>query len=143
DGEVQAIRLTPDLRETVGEPILLFRASEAPWARPLRSRPEFPEIFVTDGPSMVRASDGTLRMLWASFGEGGYALGVATSESGSVRGPWRQADAALWSSDGGHGMVFADAEGALRLALHSPNATPHERARFIELRETPDGLVPA
>ena len=139
DGEVQAIQLTDDLRAPVGEPVLLFRASEAPWARSI-PRPEFPQVFVTDGPSMHRTADGRLLMLWSSFGDQGYAMGVATSESGSVAGPWTQADEPIWPADGGHGMIFADAAGHLFLTLHTPNKTPHERARFFPLEETSDGL---
>src|SRR5690606_37725511 len=33
DGEMWAQRLTEDLRAPVGEPVLLFRASAAPWVR--------------------------------------------------------------------------------------------------------------
>jgi hypothetical protein len=139
DGEVCAIRLGDDLRTTVGEPALLFRASEAPWARPI-PRPEFPEVFVTDGPSLHRTSDGRLLMLWSSFGDTGYAMGVATSRSGRIDGPWTQAAEPLWPADGGHGMIFADAAGGLYLTLHTPNRTPDERARLFPLEETPDGL---
>ncbi|MFL0410553.1 glycoside hydrolase family 43 protein [Microbacterium paludicola] len=139
DGEVQAIRLTDDLRGTVGDPVLLFRASEAPWARSIE-RPEFPRVFVTDGPSMHRAADGRLLMLWSSFGDQGYAMGVATSRSGSIAGPWTQAEQPIWAADGGHGMIFADAAGELFLTLHTPNRTPDERARFFPLEETDEGL---
>ncbi|RAX18516.1 hypothetical protein DC347_00095 [Pseudarthrobacter sp. AG30] len=36
DGRMCAVRLSHDLRAAVGEPFLLFTASSAPWARPLR-----------------------------------------------------------------------------------------------------------
>ncbi|WP_030154623.1 glycoside hydrolase family 43 protein [Glycomyces sp. NRRL B-16210] len=139
DGEVQAVRLTKDLRAAEGEPRLLFTASQAPWARPIH-RPEM-IAHVTDGPYLHRTGDGRLLMLWSSMGEEGYALGVATSESGSVAGPWTQAPKALWPTDGGHGMVFTGPDGGLRLALHHPNRTPDERARFIEVEEGEEGLA--
>ena len=139
DGEVQAVRLTPDLRGTVGDPVLLFRASEAAWARPI-PRPEFDRVFVTDGPFLHRTADGRLLMLWSSFGDTGYAMGVATSASGTIAGPWAQSAEPLWPADGGHGMVFADAAGRLLLTLHTPNRTPDERARFFPLEESPEGL---
>ncbi|GAB4004108.1 hypothetical protein GCM10029992_48090 [Glycomyces albus] len=66
DGEVRSVRLTPDLRGTIGEPELLFSASQAPWARPL-DRPG-PTAHVTDGPFLHRNADGTLLMLWSSMG---------------------------------------------------------------------------
>ncbi|MGL3149536.1 glycoside hydrolase family 43 protein [Microbacterium sp. A82] len=139
DGEIHAIELAADLRSTIGEPRLLFRASEAPWARSI-PRPEFAEVFVTDGPSMHRTADGRLLMVWSSFGDSGYAMGVATSASGGIAGPWIQSEAPLWPADGGHGMVFTTTEGTLLLTLHSPNRTPDERAHFFELQETPAGL---
>lgn len=139
DGEVHAMRLTDDLRSPAAEPTLLFRASEAPWARAI-PRPEFDRVFVTDGPSMHRMADGRLLMLWSSFGESGYAMGQAISASGSISGPWRQSGHPIWPADGGHGMIFSDAEGELFLTLHTPNRTPDERARFFPLEETADGL---
>lgn len=139
DGEVHAMPLADDLRTAAGAPRLLFRASEAPWARPI-PRPEFPQVFVTDGPSMHRTRDGRLLMLWSSFGDSGYAMGVATSASHSIVGPWSQSEHAIWPADGGHGMIFADADGDLLLALHTPNRTPEERAAFFPLDETDTGL---
>lgn len=139
DGEIHSVRLSEDLRTAVGEPTLLFRASDASWARSI-SRPEFPKVFVTDGPFLHRASDGTLVMLWSSFGESGYAMGIATSVSGGILGPWTQSADAIWPADGGHGMIFANTDGNLFLTLHTPNRTPDERARFFPLEETADGL---
>lgn len=142
DGEMRAVKLTPDLRGTVGEPELLFTASEAPWARTFehRSVPEGMEPYVTDGPFLHRHPDGRLLMLWSTFGDGGYALGVATSASGRIAGPWAQEDEPLFPRDGGHGMLFRAFDGVLYLALHQPNDTPHERARLIPVVETEDGL---
>src|SRR5690606_11349740 len=115
-----------DLRMPTGEPALLFRASDATWARSI-PRPEFEEVYVTDGPSMHRAADGRLLMLWSSFGDSGYAMGVATSASGSIRGPWTQSTEPIWPADGGHGMIFTALDGGLFLALHTPNSTPDQR----------------
>lgn len=139
DGEIHTAPLADDLRTTTGPPRLLFRASEAPWSRSI-PRPEFAQVFVTDGPSMHRTAAGDLLMLWSSFGESGYAMGVARSESGTISGPWRQSDEPIWPADGGHGMIFADRDGGLHLTLHTPNRTPDERARFFPLEETPAGL---
>jgi arabinan endo-1,5-alpha-L-arabinosidase len=143
DGEVRAVRLTPDLRDTVGEPELLFTASEAAWARTFehRSVPEGMDPYVTDGPFLHRTADGRLLMLWSSFGDGGYALGVATSTSGRLAGPWTQQTEPLFPRDGGHGMLFRAFDGTLYLTLHQPNDTPNERARLIPVVETPDGLA--
>jgi hypothetical protein len=79
-------------------------------------------------------------MLWSSFGDTGYCLGVARSESGSVFGPWRQEEEPLFSADGGHGMLFTAQDGKLYLTVHTPNSTPQERALFIEVVETKDTI---
>jgi arabinan endo-1,5-alpha-L-arabinosidase len=133
DGEICALRLSDDLTAAVGEPHLLFRASEAPWAEEVNSKGR--RGYVTDGPSLHRLADGTLIMLWSSFRQGEYTVGMARSTSGGVLGRWEQIPDPLYVGDGGHCMVFRDFEGQLRLALHRPNATPHERPYFARLRE--------
>jgi hypothetical protein len=80
-------------------------------------------------------------MLWSSGTNNGYAVGIATSESGKLAGPWRQAPTALFEEDGGHPMLFRTFDGRLMMAIHQPNVTPNERERFIELREEGDTLV--
>ncbi|WP_438350326.1 glycoside hydrolase family 43 protein [Paenibacillus sp. FA6] len=135
DGEVCAVRLSEDLYSTLGEPILLFTASEAAWTTPYIS-PRYPDTknYVTDGPYVFRTNKGQLRMLWASFIDNTYALGLAESVTGEIKGPWVQANEALYRNDGGHGMVFRTFEGKLLLALHTPNNTPDERPIFLEIK---------
>ncbi|GAA4980720.1 glycoside hydrolase family 43 protein [Yinghuangia aomiensis] len=153
DGEVHAQRLTEDLRSAAGPPSLLFRASQAAWARALNAPQAADDsdgrehdgedgqaAYVTDGPFLHRTGDGTLLMLWSSWGDAGYAMGVARSESGHVLGPWVQQGTPLWSSDGGHGMVARLPGGGLVLALHQPNETPRERAVILPLREVSGGI---
>jgi hypothetical protein len=140
DGEICAMRLSPDLAAAAGEPLLLFRASEAPWSAPLHGRA--PGSYVTDGPFLRRDRFGALRMLWSSFGAAGnYCIGVATSESGTILGPWRQSATPLYEADGGHGMLFDGPDGREYLAIHTPNQTPLERPIFVEVCETPEGIV--
>ncbi|TVY08547.1 glycoside hydrolase family 43 protein [Paenibacillus cremeus] len=136
DGQVCAMRLSLDLRESAGEPVVLFTASEAPWTTSFQ-HPRYPDQdnYVTDGPSMYRAKNGELLMLWASFINNTYALGVARSASGSVLGPWVQDAEALYQSDGGHAMLFEALDGRLMLAIHTPNQTPNERPLFLEVEE--------
>ncbi len=140
DGQVCATRLTPDLRAAVGEPRLLFTASQAPWAAPLQGRA--PGSYVTDGPFPYRPGPDRLSLLWSSFGPAGnYCIGEAVSDSGTIDGPWRQRPRPLYEADGGHGMLFTGPDGTLYLAIHTPNATPDERPIFVALKETDDGLV--
>lgn len=133
DGSFCAVRLNRELTAAVGEPHLLFYASEAPWSRPfLPIRGE--ETFVSDGPFLHRTSDGLI-MLWSSYGEQGYAIGMAVSTTGEVFGPWRQVGEPLYAKDGGHGMVFRRFDGQLMLAIHCPNDSPNERPLFLEVEE--------
>jgi arabinan endo-1,5-alpha-L-arabinosidase len=138
DGEVCAIPLSQDLEERAGEPILLFRGSEAPWTRPHKRKDGSvdPQARVTDGPFLRRMADGGLLMLWSSFSGAGYAIGQARSDSSKLTGPWRQAPLPLLDEDSGHGMVFESFEGRLFLSLHAPNATPQERPLFVPLVES-------
>ncbi|GAB2695378.1 glycoside hydrolase family 43 protein [Paenibacillus thermoaerophilus] len=136
DGEICAVRLTEDLKEAIGEPQLLFRASEAPWTTRLDSKSsDAGDVYVTDGAFLHRTEDGTLLMLWASFVRNRYALGVARSASGSVTGPWVHDEAPLFEQDGGHGMLFRAFDGRLMLTIHTPNRTPHERPIFIPVTD--------
>jgi arabinan endo-1,5-alpha-L-arabinosidase len=136
DGQVCAVRLTDDLKSTLGEPELLFSASQAPWTTPLESaKITTKDNYVTDGPSMFRAAGGKLLMIWASFINNSYALGVARSESGKVTGPWVHEEKALYQSDGGHGMIFTTFDDKLMLTIHTPNRTPEERPIFLEIEE--------
>lgn len=142
DGEVCAVKLSDDLREAIGEPILLFKASEAPWTTSL-NHPRYPDRdnYVTDGPYVFRASGGELLMLWASFQDGKYAQGLSRSASGSILGPWAHDERPVYQNDGGHGMLFRTFEGQLMLTLHAPNKTPLERPLFIAMTEVDGGLI--
>lgn len=133
DGEVNAIPLTDDLRAPAGEPMLLFRASEAKWCQ-LKHHSSGVVGCVTDGPFMWRTADGTLLCLWASFSEGGYTEGVAVSDNGEIDGSFTQVEP-LFMDDGGHGMVFRALDGQLYLTLHSPNTTLEERPFFHPITE--------
>lgn len=133
DGEICAIRLSPDLTASLGEPILLFRASAAEWV--IEHRGEGYTGRVTDGPFFYRARSGALLMLWSSMGREGYAMGVAVSPSGALNCPWEQQSVPLYGKNGGHGMIFSDFGGALYMTLHTPNETPNERPVFVPVVE--------
>lgn len=152
DGSIVAIRLTDDLKQTTGEPVTLFNASAAPWCKPFQvddpARLINPDpnsiekdLYVTDGPFLHRTPNGTLLMLWSSFGDKGYAMGLARSASGEILGPWTQDPQPLWAEDGGHGMFFRSFAGDLYVTLHQPNKTPEERAAFYRLAEQNDTIA--
>ncbi len=133
DGEIQALPLARDLSKADGPPVLLFRASEAPWVRDRKDK-------VTDGPFLHRTADGTLLMLWSSFGhDGKYKTGLARSLSGKLGGPWRQEPAPVFEADGGHAMIFTGFDGVRRMALHAPNKSP-SRPVFLAISESGGSL---
>lgn len=134
DGQVCAIPLSEDLGHSIGEPIVLFRASDAPWAAHLAGQDAY-NGFVTDGPFLHRMPDGKLIMLWSNFCREGYATGYAVSQSGEIFGPWKQQPDPLYSLDGAHSMLFRTFSGQLMMALHCPNHHPKKRMLLFEMDE--------
>jgi arabinan endo-1,5-alpha-L-arabinosidase len=143
DGSVELVELASDLSRPVSEPKTLFYATEGPWVRSLKQVSRTPEKaqhgFITDGCFLYRTKTGQLLMIWSSFGEKRYTIGIARSTSGKVAGPWIQDPMPLFAKDGGHGMIFRDFEGNLRLPLHQPNGV-NERVHFFEIEDTGDSL---
>lgn len=127
DGEIRAVRLAPDLSRTEEETdTLLFRASDNIY-KPSRSRQK-----ITDGPFCFYER-GQRKLLWSTrTADGKYVQLVARSSDGSVTGKWLQ-EGAVYTADGGHGMVFYDYDGNRYLVLHSPDA----RTAFTKKYERP------
>ncbi len=135
DGQICALPLSDDLGEAIGPPMVLFRASDAPWRDDrLGYRPEegmtWISGFITDGCFPYRTEDGTLLMLWSNYSRHGYAVGYARSKSGEIWGPWEQESIPLYVMDGAHCMLFKRFDGQLMMALHAPNH-PHEKKRML------------
>lgn len=143
DGQMCAIRMKEDLSDSVGEPIILFRASEAPWKftddRALWNltdpQPEIGWARITDGPYLYRAKNGELLMVWSSYSNTAYTCGYARSLSGEITGPWVQEPEPLFALDGGHSMLFRRFDGTLMMTLHSPNRQGKERALLFEMED--------
>ncbi len=138
-GEMCILELTEDLSGVQGKPELLFEASEASWAKPVPfAKIEFGmdgDVYFTDGPCVFKMNDGRLAMTWSSWGTAGYAVGVAISENGSIKGPWKQREKPIWPENGGHGMVFRDEAGQNFFVLHYPNDKTKERPCIRRLIE--------
>ncbi|MBO5912206.1 MAG: family 43 glycosylhydrolase [Clostridia bacterium] len=117
DGAVCAMRLSDDLKRPVGEPFVLWNASNASWVRSVKEEGNF----VTDGPFIVK-HNGKLAAIWASFVKGGgYCEGIAYSDNGKVNGKWAVADNLIFKDDGGHGMMFKALDGKEYFIFHKPN----------------------
>lgn len=142
DGTIEAVPLSDDLARAVGDPVHLFRASEASWHRTLRPGTVSLAPYVTDGPQLRRLPGGALAMLWSSYrpdtGEGReYVQTWAISPSGELAGPWEQRDV-LVGGKAGHGMLFDTFDGPTMLILHRGMGTPVVRAELHEVRLTAD-----
>ena len=126
DGEIWATQLSPDLSKAVGEPFMLFRASDAKDVTEHGAKGS--GNYVTDGPFFYR-ENGKLKMIWSSFLNGRYV--ILSAESSSIRGEW-QHNGSLFDFDGGHAMVFNTLEGDRMISLHAPNTSDLERPFFYK-----------
>ena len=118
NGTMEKIELSEDLSHPVGEPRLLFRASDSPWSREILNGKE-QHSRVTDGPWLFRTGTGRLGMIWTAWVFHDYTMGVAYSESGTLDGPWIQEPEPITPPNYGHGMIFTDFEGRTILSAHS------------------------
>lgn len=124
-GETWAQQLSADLTEKIGEPVYLFKASDASWGHGT----------VVDSPFIWRdAESGCLLMLWSSFSRlsGNYAIGQLTSTSGKVEGPWVQVSVPVYDN-GGHQMLFYDLDGNLKMSFHYNNNDAHLRIVDVKI----------
>lgn len=135
DGTVCCAQLSDDLTRFVTEPKVLFAASEYPFVKHFT---DDERNFVTDGPFLHRCENGDLLMMWSSFGEKGYLQSVLKSDNGEIDGKW-QPQNLLFDTDGGHGMIFRDFGGDLKLALHYPNSV-NEHLELFDIIEK-DGTL--
>ena len=115
-GTIEMMPLTDDLTAAAGEPVTLFRGSNAPWVKEITN-----QTYVTDGP-FVYKENGELYMLWTGSGWAGYTMFVAHSKSGKLAGPWEQLNEAIQPLDGGHAMRFKTFDGKIMTAFHGPNS---------------------
>ena len=146
DGTMEYVKLAPDLSKTISEPIVLFRASEAPWALEMVGNEEMTfglklPGWVTDGPELFRTKTGKLGMLWSSWGAGRYLQGVAYSESGTIDGPWIQEEKPLVGNNSGHGMMFTTFEGKRLFVIHHAEEGGPRKPQLYEIDDSGDKLV--
>lgn len=130
DGRIYAMELSKDLKTAVGEPILLFSASENKYVTPFKDD-KGNDCFVTDGPFLYKEKDKVV-MLWSSTSNGVYCVLKAYADS--ITGKWTQCSKPVFSVDGGHCMIFKAINGLEKIALHYPNNCPDERAVFLDYR---------
>lgn len=135
DGEICAAILSKDLKRVVGQPILLFHASEASWPAKF-NLPISKNIYVADGTFMYKAENGELLMLWASLIKRNMcAQGISRSVSGNIKGPWIHDDEIFYQDNDGRGMIFKTFEGKLMFALNVSKKTSYQYPNFIPIVE--------
>lgn len=135
DGEMCAIELTKDLKHAVGEPKILFRASEPEWADKGKTD------YITDGPFLYRTENGQLLMIWSSIADGNYVEAVSYSDHQELDGEWKHSRDLLFDKDGGHGMIFRTFSGELIFVMHAPNVSPNERPVLKKIKEQEGRLM--
>ena len=145
NGTIEKIELKPDLSGTVGEPKVLFRASDSPWSREKDDKGNVKWNKVTDGPWLFRTGTGRLGMLWTSWVFGDYTQGVAYSESGTLDGPWIQDPQPVTPPNFGHSMLFQRFDGQWMMSVHSHAKDDKGRTvripHFFEVDLSGDKLV--
>ena len=127
DGEICAVKLTPDLKERAGDVKILFKASEPVWATGSEKG-----NYVTDGPYLYRNTDDELYIIWSTY-NGKYVEAFAISSNGEIDGAWQHSNDFIFKNDGGHGMIFKDFQGDLKFIMHKPNENPKERPVIFDI----------
>lgn len=145
DGDMCLVELSEDLTQTQSEIAVLFSAKDASWANPVPfAKAEFGisgEVYFTDGPCVYPFENGKLAIIWSSWGENGYVVGVSISDSGEIHGPWRHVNTPIYPENGGHGMIFTSIEGEKFYVLHYPNDLLKEHPALFYLMEEQDTLI--
>lgn len=145
DAGIYACKLNDDLRAVEGEPVLLFNGSSSPYACPADVR-DGKNVYIADAPMLYRdPSSGNLICIWSHYAKQPgndinkwYVVGQAVSRSGKIEGPWEHLGV-INNYDGGHGCLFEDLDGNLKLAYHlnpilSSNGKPHLVIKNISLK---------
>ena len=135
DGEICALELSVDLKAPVGEPILLFNASQPSWAVAYIDEADGSSGYVTDGPFMYKTAEGRPFMIWSSFAAEGYCEAISYAKDNTLLGEWVHDEHLLFEKNGGHGMLFCDKDNQLKFVCHQPNNTPDERPVFFDIKE--------
>jgi GH43 family beta-xylosidase len=136
DGTMCYAPLSEDLSSLDGEAVTMFKASEPYWADKSKSDKEHR---ITDGPFMYRTKTGELLMLWSTFIKKQYAECLVRFTDGELSMNFEHLPP-LVDDDGGHGMLFTDLEGNLKLTYHTPNMTMFEHPYFVDAEDVGDSI---
>lgn len=121
-GEMWIQRIASNYTHLIGEPVFLFRGTDASWGN-----------FVVDGPSMIKRND-TYFLFWSTYNQkndGKYCCGYATATN--ITGPYTQSTEPLINNDAGHCTIFKqNGSDDYSITFHQPNSRI-ERAQIRSL----------
>jgi len=145
EGTFEYVEMNMDLSEFTSKPKTMFKVNDAEWVERMdilgkKYKGQPIPGFVSDGPFIYRLPSGKIVCLTSSFGEKGYSLSYAISESGKLAGPWFHPEKPLLTGGHGHGMLFKTFDGKLILTCHYPNTSP-SKAVIYEVEELNSGLT--
>ena len=151
-GQIWGAEVSEDLKEIVGEPFLVFNADESDLTKDCPNHlhyfhaDKFDVRYGSDGPFVKEMSNGALCLIWSPILDWNYVVLSAVSDNGNPRGPWRHINAPVFDNNGGHGMLFTDFDGSVKLTLHNNQYNQVvpvglERTVIFETKETKDGYV--
>ena len=138
DGTVQIILLSDDLTEQVGEPFVMFTASQNPWSSGLDSLGNKSFSPVMDAPYLFDTEGGKLGILFSTYIDDEYSVGVAYSTLYGLNGPWEIEPEPLLRDHQGHPMLFKDFDGTLVMAVHKDTVINNRRTSVPRLIEMDD-----
>lgn len=142
-GQICATELTPDLKERVGEPFILFESSEVPYSAQAPTHTKYNGEWLyrygSDAPFINRLSDGRIFLTWSPIPNHNYVVIGAVADN--IRGPWTHIDTPLFDDNGGHAMFFTAFDGTRKMCIHQPERYPLERAMILDIVETDNGIT--
>lgn len=119
EGTTEIIMMTENLSEQIGEPYIMFSASQNNWSIGEDSLGQKSWSPVMEGPFLFDTEGMELGILFATEIEGKSALGVAYSEKNhGLNGPWHIEPAPMLTGGYGQAMLFKDFDGTLVMVLH-------------------------
>lgn len=119
EGSTEIIMLTKDLSQQIGEPYIMFSASENPWSgkSDINGKREWSPLM--DGAFLFDTEGMELGIFFTTEIGGATALGVAyTEKNHGLNGPWHIEPEPMLTGGYGQAMLFNDFDGSLVMVLH-------------------------
>ena len=144
NGTVQIIRLTDDFSKQMGEPYVMFTASQNSWSSGVDSLGNKSFSPIMEGPFLFDTEGGELGILFSTYINEESAIGVAYSEKGhGLNGPWHIETEPLLRDNNRHPMMFKDFDGTLVMVVNKDTIINNKQTsvpRIIEMDDQLDKL---